>query len=607
MVNERYPEETVISKHDFDKDHCKQMLNSESQHTYHSLHDIFSKVAQKASKDNDFKKAKIYWLLAYATSMILSSKSKSEPFKPLIVTHNCRSAIPDDFSEEDIVFFSEIIAEIDDNPLKARLADLIWLKSKKRNLDYALMAIDSYCKIAKDENISVNNATDFWCRALSLANMVRDGTGNRIQEIEKDIFQSINLANTNDDYRALRLSDLLKNFGLCKSKSEDIAIKLKTLAQQFENEGNLYIASEYFSAASKWFGLMPDKKKSAEMLVSCAENYVKRAHIEQSNMVAAGLYEKAIQILRSIPKVERSDFKLDERILELHKLMNEAGKQSLNEMSMIVSDEMDITQFINEARIAVTGKTVFEALKALANLSPFMNSSKLKQTAIEQINQYPLQSLMVGTYISSDGRTIAKKRGFDFSEALTEEHPEVHAAVMRDHGTYLHLRVKGYILPALEVLHLEQQIHEIDFLKIIQQSSLVPPGREQFFSKGLFTGYDYDFASALHLIAPQIENMVRYHLKNAGAKTTTLDKSGIENENGLSTLIALPEMKSVFGDDVTFELNALFCDPLGANLRNEIAHGLIDYNSCYTIHGVYMWYFTLKLIFSTFWNAARQV
>ena len=69
---------------------------------------------------------------------------------------------------------------------------------------------------------------------------------------------------------------------------------------------------------------------------------------------------------------------------------------------------------------------------------------------------------------------------------------------------------------------------------------------------------------------------MRWHLKAAGIKTTNLDSDGIENENGLSTLMDLPEVTQIFGEDISFELKALFCDPFGPNLRNELAHGLLD-------------------------------
>jgi hypothetical protein len=222
------------------------------------------------------------------------------------------------------------------------------------------------------------------------------------------------------------------------------------------------------------------------------------------------------------------------------------------------------------------------------------------------LKQHPLSSLFGGTYMSRDGRVIAKTNGINFDNTLEGNHPNIQATVMRNHGIHLTLIVQGKILPALEILHLEHRIREVDFFSIVKQSPIVPPGREVLFAKGLYSGYDHDYVTALHLLSPQIENLVRYHLKNAGTKTSTLDSCGIENENGLSTLVALPEMKAVFGDDLTFEIKALFCDPLGANLRNELAHGLVDHNACNSLHGVYAWWFTLKLVFNTFWNAARQ-
>ena len=89
-------------------------------------------------------------------------------------------------------------------------------------------------------------------------------------------------------------------------------------------------------------------------------------------------------------------------------------------------------------------------------------------------------------------------------------------------------------------------------------SPIVPIGRELLFGKALFAGYDRDFVTALHILVPQIEHMVRYHLKQAGVQTTNIDSDGIENENGLSSLMGLPQTKEIFGEDMSFEISALF-------------------------------------------------
>lgn len=611
MVNERYPADTTIDKSDFDKEHCQRILDDSTGDGYTSIYDAFSKSARKSLEDGNPKQAKIYWLLSDACSMMLSSDNKNEPFKPFAVFHDRRSAIADDFSAEDISFFSEIVSEVTDIRLKARLADLAWLKASKKDLNNVLVAIDAYRQIPLDTETWIRDGRECWYRALSLAAMLRAGAGNRIQEMERDIQQAFDSSKESDGYLALWLADLMANFGLGKSNAGDIAGKLESLARTFEGDGDLHRARDYFDNSSKWYASAGDKMKSVEMTIFHAEAFVKeaiaRTATEQpSNMVAASFYEKAIQILRSIPKADRPALKVDERIAELHKSLNEAGQLSLSEMGVISSDEIDITQLVEAAKSAVSEKTPIDALKAFANLSQGMHISEMQDSAIKQLKQHPLSSLFGGTYMSRDGRVIAKTDGINFDDTLDGNHPNVQATVMRNHGIHLTLIVQGKILPALEILHLEHRIREVDFLSIAKQSPIVPPGREVLFAKGLYSGYDHDYVTALHLLSPQIENLVRYHLKNAGAKTSTLDSCGIENENGLSTLVALPEMKTVFGDDLTFEIKALFCDPLGANLRNELAHGLVDHNACNSLYGVYAWWLTLRLVFNTFWNAARQ-
>ena len=70
--------------------------------------------------------------------------------------------------------------------------------------------------------------------------------------------------------------------------------------------------------------------------------------------------------------------------------------------------------------------------------------------------------------------------------------------------------------------------------------------------------------------------------------------------------MCLPEVEKIFGKDLSFEIKALFCDALGPNLRNELAHGLLDDDSFQSIQSIYAWWMGLRLVFNAFWNAARN-
>ena len=96
--------------------------------------------------------------------------------------------------------------------------------------------------------------------------------------------------------------------------------------------------------------------------------------------------------------------------------------------------------------------------------------------------------------------------------------------------------------------------------------------------------------------------MVRWHLKARNVRTTILDANGIENEVGLSSLLDLSEVNDIFGKDLAFELKALFADPFGPNLRNEVAHGLLEYDAAQSVYAIYAWWFFFRLVFKTYLN-----
>ena len=391
-----------------------------------------------------------------------------------------------------------------------------------------------------------------------------------------------------------------------------IARKLEALAREFDSEGDLHRTREYFSASGGWYRGISDDAKAAEMTASVAEGWVNeavaRASSESpSHMVAASFYENAIQTYRSIPRSERAVHRVDDRIAELRAHLNESGENALGEMGVISTPGVDITQLVERARKSVTGKPATEALLAFANLHRGANVNELRNSALERMRKFPLQSLFAATVMSRDGRVIAKRPPMSLNGGLTEDDEiAIRAEMIRDYGILVSVVVQGDVWPAHEVLLLEHRLREADFVGLANQSPIVPKGRAGLFGKALFAGYDRDFVSALHLLIPQIEHLVRVHLKQAGAKTTNLDKDGIENENGMSTLMDLPEAEQVFGKDLAFEFKTLFCDAFGPNLRNELAHGLLDEDACHSPHAIYAWWLGLRLVFNTWWNAARS-
>lgn len=612
MSKERYPEDLTISLNDFLASGWKQAIAQAPREGYSEMWQALSTAARSSIDQGHNEHGKVLWLLADACSMMLSPSSPNEPFKPFAVFHDRRSVVPDDLFDADILFFAEIVDSVDDNWLKARLCDLVWLKGKPRNTTFALKAVDAYRDLSLDTDTWRHGGRECWARAISLAKTLKAGADDRLKQMEATILVAFNAATNAGGFFGLWLADLMKSNGLGRAHRADVARKLEALARKFDGEGDLHRAREFFSAAGDWHKAIPDTVKAAEMTVAVADGWVKEAFAQSalespSHMVAASFYENAIQTYRTIPRAERAKHRVDERIAELRASLSDAGERSLGEMGLIRTPGVDITQIVESARKSITGKSAQEALFAFANLHGGANAEELRSSALERMRQHPLQSLFSSTVMSRDGRVIAKRPAMSLGGELTEDDEiAIRAEMIRDYGILVSIVVQGDIWPALEVLLLEHRLREADFFDLARHSPIVPKERAGLFGKALFAGYERDFVTALHLLVPQIEHLVRVHLKQAGAKTANLDKDGIQNENGMSTLIDLPEAEQVFGKNLAFELKSLFCDAFGPNLRNELAHGLLDEDGCHSTFAIYAWWLTLRLTFNTWWNAAHK-
>ena len=616
-VSDRYSKDFALTVGDFADCGWKEILASAEHKGYYSMYSAFNDAAKLAIDEGREVQGKTLRLLADVCSMALSPDSVNEPFKPMAVFNDHHKMIPDDLSESDTTVIAQIVNKIDDPWLKARLADLVWLVKSPREVKFALAAIDSYLSIPFETDLWRHGLLECWKRSIRLIRQLGKGAGDRLVNVETSLLEKFQSATSSDGFLCLELSNLLRENGLGKKYALEIASKLQAIASESNSGTRLDIAREYFRASSVWFKTAEEDAKSIEMKIAEAENWATQATNRISSgqpdhMVAAGCYEQAIQVYRTVPRAMRSEYHVDERIAGLQQRLNEAGEKSLDEMGVISTPVTDISELVKNVRDAVKGKTLPEALRTFANLPCSANAKELRESAIERLNANPLQALISATVMNHDGRVIAKRPGMSTDTTLSdddntcENEMVIHSTMVQHYSFHVNLAVQGYIWPAHEILLLEHRVRETDFITLASQSPIVPIGREMLFGKALFAGYDHDFIIALHLLVPQIEHMVRFHLKQAQVKTTNLDSNGIETENSLNTLMELSKTQEIFDENLYFEIKALFCDPFGSNLRNELAHGLLGDDECQSDYAIYAWWLGMKLVFNAFWNHLRN-
>ncbi|ADU98490.1 DUF4209 domain-containing protein [Alicycliphilus denitrificans] len=613
MSNLKYPADLAVTVQDFQASGWQQALDGVQRFTDYWT--SLSRAAELASSGADAKKTKVLWLLADAASMRLIPASTNQPFDAMLRTQDRRSALPDDFTADDIAFFNDALPHVADARLRARLADLVWLrKGGPRGPSAALTAIDAYRETSLTPDGWLDGGRQSWSRALRLALSLRTAAGTRFAEMEFAMRAAFDAADwPNGRFFAHSLAKVMHEYKVSENDRPAVAAKLAALGAEAEAAGHFQGAGTYFDAASSWYAAAGDKVSAARMTAAHAESWVKQAEgrgergSQPSALVAAKFYENAIQVLRDVERPQRAVLRVDERIEELRFLQIDAGERSLGEMGLVRTPGVSIEDLVRSSRQAVAGKPVLEAFADFCSLYEGVDLERAREGVLQRMRDSPLQALFGKTILSRDGRVIAKRPAMGMDVQLSPSDEEsIFAGMVEEHMLLLQFVVQGQIVPAWQQLTLEHRVPEGEFLELARNASIVPKGRAALFAKGLYAGYDGDFVTALHVLVPQLEHLVRHHLKAAGAITAHLDPEGLEKEVGLSSLMEMPEAGKVFGAPLCFEIKAVFCSAYGPNLRNELAHGLLDDEACLSIPGVYAWWFMFRLVFVDFWNSQHQ-
>ncbi len=417
-----------------------------------------------------------------------------------------------------------------------------------------------------------------------------------IEKIKSKLLNEIDHPSTSWDFHLLKIIEIFDNTDLDKGLNHELSEKLLEKQKEFNHEQQFHIAEQYLELAAKLFkksGNEEDSYKSLALLSQATENHGDYRKNE-SAMVANSFYKLALQRYREIPKAHRNTLQIDQKLDTIQEKITQSGLLITDELKLISTEQMNISELQEQSINHVKDKqTAFESLLYFSGVSSCNFESIWKSTE-KYIQNSVVSSLFGATSVSLDGRKISSIPPLALDGNNRDE--VILKNAIKNFGIHIHLTVKGCILPALNQIQ-EKHIFPKDFLvDLCNLSDIVPEKREILVANALYQGFEWDFRSAIHLLAPQVENMVRQLLKRNGLVTTHTDPNGIENEMGLSSLVSIVGAREILGDDLWFELQAVFTDSLSANLRNEVGHGLLDDDTSNSLYSVYAWWMILRLV-----------
>lgn len=546
----------------------------------------FAKKMQEAEVANAKTEYQVYRLLTQVASLMLRESSAAEPFGPMAVFEGSRSAILDDLSDEQLKALEDVLFEVRDPEFRARIADVLWLT--RRNYKAALLAVESYLQSA-----TYLEDPDHWTqsakrieRALRLATTLGQGG--------KEVFEKVvaHIADILDRYKGedpLFLSHKLMELLIEFDQGDPVryAALSEKAARLAEGKSEWHRARSYWETKAKWCAKSDCNEENRNALIKAAETYVSEANSASSALAAATHMQRGIEAFRRIGESQ-------ERVAELYQELLEYQRRIPEEMTP-VSTQFDASEAIKQARNAVSGKSLAEAIKTLCLIAHPARVDQLRKQVEEDVKNHPLQYLVAAAIVDSDGRVIARMP--DLLSGNPEEREEAMRAHMIRHADFHYtVEVQAAIEPARRQIVLEHPIAPSDLMPFLANNPLVRPGREYLYAEALWAGFLGDWVRAAHLMIPQFEDSMRFFLQKMEVATSGMDQKGVQDERSLNKTLLSPELQQAFGPDISFDLRSLLIERFGNNLRNNLAHGLMSHGAFYSYPVIYLWWLILRLI-----------
>ncbi|MCF2588519.1 DUF4209 domain-containing protein [Brevibacterium sp. UCMA 11752] len=536
-------------------------------------------------------------VLAAVSSAMLNVDDWLKPFTPAMQFDGKRTVVPADFDADQVALLTRIAPLIERDDLRARVADVAWFYGDRSDIAMLDRAIDAYRAAPLTDYVWFSVGKDAWVRAFALA--ARSGANGkaRVQEMSGVLKAQILARQVTDNFKTVGFAETLRQHGRVDAAGRaEVREALFALAAQasfvtprlsrhLEREALAWLGGSDAAAANS------ATERVARTYIAEADSRI-QTDPKAGALVEGHFLEKAIAVLRTVPRSYRLENGLDELIGDLRIRLRESRESSMEQMMRIQSDPVDLTDAVSYARSQVSGHAdKFDALATFAALAPPLDEASTRENAAKML-EGSISHIFGSSTFSSDFRKIASRPG---SSGQADE-DAVWAEMVRTVFFHSQLLGKGMIQPAQEILTTEHRFSRQYMISLCVESPTVPEGHETLWGDGLALGLGGNYGSAVSVLVPQLEQVVRVMLRRHDVHTLFVDEHGIESEKSLNALLDMTETEDVFGAGMVMEMKAMLVVQGGPNLRNDVAHGLLDDNSGWSYSALYIWWFCLRLV-----------
>lgn len=508
-------------------------------------------------------------------------------FHPMFVMADGRRTFSvEDISEEDYLELQQL--QFDKIPLilRAMIADVLWINKKDYNA--AQIAANAYWELFSlwykaEDNVGI---IDMLRRAVCISAQTKQTTLSDKIYVWFDDFLEEKSVNR-DGFFALRVMELF-----FEQKNIDLSKYLPVLDSMIAySNDNIAKMEQAYELKTECLFKLKRKDKAVQNNLKLAEHYLNFAESIFQNDIQGALrcvnfYQKGIMLYRNNGEPQKAE--------TAHKRLVEIQKE-IPKIMVPFSVELDIRGVVENIKINMEGLTFEESLIRLTQMFVFEKQEDIKKRVIEEFKDNPVAHMFGKSLINAQGQTVLALPPLD----INNPEKDSNLMILHMHQNALEKqKIAGdiWMKNALAVLRDKYVVDNsmLDFL--IKDNPIIPDRREHIFQSALRLFLNGDFYEAMHILAPQVENLFRNIAKEVGGLTVTLENDGSSVEKVLSSILSLPELLDCYDNDILFTFRGLLNEQAGANICNEIAHGIISEYACSTGVCLYFGVAVIKLL-----------
>ena len=524
-------------------------------------------------------------------SLTENYNERNNVFSPFAVLEGCRSFSPKDMTQEKWAALQMIDLDKLPTVIKARIADFIW--DQRKDYMAGIIAIQAYIQlhhILWDE-VNWNACFDMIQRAISIAAQINknsDEYKNCLDTIKSSIkktkgkdtlYLSLELLKLLNQHERISESDLI----ICAIEIVETA-KQNNIVKLDEGAHLLYVI----------YKAKGEESEGRKYLCLLAEEYVSMAH-NKADMLLRRIehLKKAIHIYRTIHDRSNSEKYLKELEIMQPEMLNNMQYFQL---------KYDVTEYRKHV-LELTDKqqTLPDFVRILACCCSIKSKNQLFQD-ITGNDKLVIDNFFGEKEIDDEGHQLYQLPPLDFDN-IDISSPEVVARMWRKAAAEQKIFGSTCLEWIIEEMNKRIDYNIDDLNYIVTNNGIIPEGREKIIRSGLFMGLRGDYYAALHILLPQIEHLYRNIAHMCGAITYTLENDNSSQAKTLGSIFALPELIEAYDEDVLFCLRGLLDEKAGSNLRNMVAHGLLN---PYTANSGIGQYFLCLFIKILLWTAVEE-